>query len=269
MKIFVRILLALALLVVLFYAGVFGYVYVNQRALQYSPAGQVTALADVALPGAREVAIPSGEGTITAWYEAPEAGKPLILYFKGNTGSFTAEYERFERWAGAGYGFLAFDYRGFPASPGEISQDHILEDGLAAFDWAEAQGAPVVLWGWSLGSGPATYTASQREARALLLEAPFLSAVTVAHERYPFLPVALAMADRFPVNEWMAEVAEPVMLVHGTADTTIDVSNGERLYALAPNKDNLWIVPGATHNNLWERGIWERARPFFDRALSN
>ncbi len=268
MKIFVRVTVGLVLLVAAFYTVAFGYIYFNQRALQYSAAGELTTLADAGLPGAREVAIPSGDGVVNGWYQAPAAGKPLILYFKGNTGSFTAEYDRFQRWVSEGYGFLSFDYRGFPASPGNITEDNILQDSLAAFDWAQGQGAPIVLWGWSLGSGPSTYTASQRDAQALVLEAPFLSAATVAQERYPYLPVALAMEDQFPNNEWIKDVTEPVMVVHGTADATIEVSNGERLYDLVPNKTELWIVPGATHNNLWEIGIWDRVRPFFDGAIA-
>ena len=101
------------------------------------------------------------------------------------------------------------------------------------------------------------------------METPFLSAVTVAGERYPYLPVSLVMQDQFPVNQWIVDVAEPVLVAHGTADITIDVSNGRRLYELVPNKDELWIEPGGTHVDLWERGIWaEHARPFFDRVTA-
>jgi fermentation-respiration switch protein FrsA (DUF1100 family) len=136
------------------------------------------------------------------------------------------------------------------------------------FDWAEAKGFPLVIWGRSLGSGPSTYVASVRDAKALLLETPFLSAVTVAWERYPFLPVGLVMQDQFPVNEWIADVIEPVLVAHGTADTTIGVSNGERLHALAPNPDELWIEPGVGHSDLWASGIWSHAEPFFERAVA-
>ncbi|WP_193334652.1 alpha/beta hydrolase [Devosia beringensis] len=268
MKLVVRIVLGAALVVLLAYAGVFGYIYVNQRALQYSPAGPVVALADTALSGAEEVAIASGDGTINGWYQPPQAGRPVILYFKGNAGSFSEEHVRFEQFAAAGYGFLAFDYRGFPLSPGSISQDNILQDGTSAFDWLEQQGFPIVIWGRSLGSGPSTYVASVRDARALLIEAGFHSAVTVANERYPFLPVGLAMQDQYPVSLWIATVTEPVMVAHGTADITIGVSNGERLFALAPNPDEIWIEPGAGHDDLWARGIWARAEAFFSRAMA-
>jgi len=90
----------------------------------------------------------------------------------------------------------------------------------------------------------------------------------VGAERYPYLPVALVMQDQFPVNVWILDVSEPVMIAHGTADRTIDVSNGERLYKLVHNKDELWIEPGADHGDLWDRGIWSHAKAFFNRVMA-
>ncbi|SMQ75671.1 hypothetical protein SAMN06295905_2377 [Devosia lucknowensis] len=269
MKLLRRLLITLLVLVVLGYAGVVAYMYVNQRALQYSAQGPVFSLADTLLTGAEDVAIDSDASVVNGWYQPPREGMPVILYYKGNSKSFSEEHERYEQFAAAGYGFLAFDYRGFPASPGEISEAGILDDALAAFDWLRARtDAPILIWGRSLGSGPATYVASQRDAAALLLETPFLSAVTVAAERYPILPVGLVMQDQFRNDLWIKDVAEPVLVAHGTADRTIGVSNGERLYALAPNPDELWIVEGADHSDLWAAGIWTHAVAFFERALS-
>jgi len=266
-KVLRRIVLALVAVVVIAYAAVLGYVYFNQRALQYTANGEITALADTKLPTAQEVAIPTADGAeVHGWYAPPREGMPVVLYYKGNTGSFSEEHERFEAWTADGYGFLAFDYRGFPLSPGEISQQHILDDATHAFDWLKDKGFPIVIWGRSLGTGPATYIASIRDADALLLETPFLSAVNVAFERYPFLPVGLLMSDQFPVNEWIKKVDEPVFIAHGTADQTIDVSNGRRLYDLVPHKYDLWIEDGADHGDLWARGIWGRAKTFFEDA---
>ena len=258
--------IALIALVLVVYTGAVGYMYFNQRALQYEAKGEILPLADVALPEAVDVAIPVDGAVINGWYQPPQPGKPLIIYYKGNSKSFSEEHERYERFVSEGFGFLAFDYRGFPASPGSISEAGILADAIAAYDWAAAKNFPIVIWGRSLGTGPATYVASVRDAKALLLETPFLSAVTVAAERYPILPVSWVMLDQFRSNEWIADVTEPVMVAHGTADRTIGVSNGERLYALAPNPDELWIVPGADHSDLWDAGIWDKAKAFFTRA---
>ncbi len=267
MKWLKRTAIGVGIVAVLAYVIVLGVMYMFQRDFQYDRSGRMFALSETKLTAAEQVAIPTtNDATITGWYQAPADGKPLILYFRGNAQSFSREHVRYEAFVADGYGFLAFDYRGFPGSPGELNEDNILADGLAAYDWAQAKGFPVLLWGRSLGSGPATYVASKREADALLLETPFDSAVAVAADRYGFLPVGLLMADQFPVDQWIKDVAEPVYVAHGTADTTIGVQHGERVYALAPNKDELWIEPGAGHGDMWARGIWDRAKAFFARA---
>lgn len=267
-KLLRRLLLAIVVIVVIVYAAAVGYMYFNQRALQYEATGPITELAEAGVTGAEAVSLPVGDEHINGWYAPPRAGKPLIVYYKGNSGSFTAEHQRYAQFVSAGYGFLAFDYRGFPASPGQISEAGILADAIAAYDWAAQQGFPMVIWGRSLGTGPATYVASQREARALLLETPYLSAVGVAAERYPLLPVNWVMLDQFRSDLWIAQVSEPVLIAHGTGDTVIDVSNGERLYTLVPNPNELWIVPGAGHSDLWDAGIWAKAEAFFERSAA-
>ena len=243
--------------------------FVFQRDFQYDRSGRLFDLAETRLTSAELVQIPVGDGaSVTGWYQPPAPGKPVIVYYRGNAQSFSREYERYEAFTGDGYGFVAIDYRGFPGSPGEISEELILADALAAYDWAAAKGFDLVIWGRSLGSGPASYVASLRDAKALLLETPFLSAVAVAAERYPVLPVGLLMHDQFRVDQWIAGVTEPVMVAHGTADTTIAVHHGEEVFALAPNAVELWIEPGADHSGLWERGLWERARGFFASVAS-
>lgn len=260
-----RLLVGIVVLVGLAYAGVLVYVYANQRSLQYVAGGRLYALSETTLKGAEVVNIPGEEGTtIIGWYEPPQAGRPLIVYYRGNWESFSREHERYEAFERDGYGFLAFDYRGFGETKGEISQDHILADGLAAFDWAQAKGFPVVIWGRSLGSGPATYTASVRDADALFLETPFDSATAVGRDRYWYLPVDWLMQDRYPVDEWIKGVTEPVFVAHGTGDQTIGSQHGQRVYDLASNKAGIWLEPGVDHDELWAAGEWDRAKGFFE-----
>jgi len=266
MKILRRILLAIVVLAVVGYIAALGVLYFKQRDFQYDNLGPMTAIAATKLPQAQvqAVAIPSTDNaTVNGWYEPPTAGKPVILFYKGNSGSFTEEHERYEAWAAAGYGFLAFDYRGFPDSPGTISQQHILDDAVSAYDWLKAKGFPIVVWGRSLGSGPATYVSSIRNPDALLLETPFLSAVDVAFDRYWYMPVQWLMFDQFPVKQWILKVKAPVYVAHGTNDHTIDVHHGRAVYDLVPNKYGLWIVDGAGHGDLWKDGIWDKAKTFF------
>jgi hypothetical protein len=265
MKWLKRIAVGVMVAVVVTYLAVLGVLYFFQRDLQYDRSGRMFELSETALGNAELVSIPSADGSAVAgWYKPPPAGRPVILYFRGNAQSFSREHERYEQIVADGFGFLAFDYRGFPGSPGEVTEENVLADALAAFDWLAEREENIVLWGRSLGSGPASYVASEREAEALLLETPFVSAVAVAADRYGFLPVGLLMHDQFPVSEWIEEVEEPVFVAHGTADTTIGYTHGERVYALAPNPAELWIEPEAGHGDLWDRGIWGRAKDFIE-----
>jgi fermentation-respiration switch protein FrsA (DUF1100 family) len=268
MKLLRRILTGVVVVAAVAYVMVLGAMYVFQRDFQYDRSGRLFDLSETQLAGAEVVTIPSSDGSsVTGWYQAPADDMPVILFFRGNSQSFSREHERFATWVGDGYGFLAFDYRGFPGSPGELTETNVLADSLAAYDWLAAKGFPILLWGRSLGSGPATYVASEREAIALLLETPFISAVSVAAERYGFLPVGLLMHDQYHVDLWLPKVEEPVFVAHGTADRTISVRNGEKVYELAPLKAGLWIEPGADHSDLWARGIWDRAKTFFTDAM--
>lgn len=268
MKILRSLLIGVIAVVALLYVAFLAGLYFLQRDFQYVPTGEITALEAARLANTQLVSIPTGDdASLAGWYAPPAAGMPTILYYKGNSGSFSAEHERFAQWTAEGYGFLAFDYRGFPMTPGAITEDNILTDSMAAFDWlATRTDRPILIWGRSLGTGPATFVASQRDAGALLLETPFLSAVSVAAERYPFAPVAWLMFDQFHTNEWIRDVEELTFIAHGTADQTIAVSNSERLQALVPNPYPIWIEPGADHGDLWARGIWPRAKAFFAEA---
>lgn len=267
MKTVRRIVTGVVVIAGLAYGGVLAYFYFFQRDLQYERSGEIVELSATALSGAAAVSIPTGDGQVLAgWYQAPQAGKPLILYYRGNSGSFTREHQRYEAFTGDGYGFLAFDYRGFPGSPGELTEEHLLADALAAFDWATSKGFPIVIWGRSLGSGAATYAASRREADALMLETPFLNFARIGSDHYPYIPVGLLLFDQYPQEQWIRDVTEPVFVAHGTGDKTIAVYQGQALYELAPNKAGIWIEPGAGHDELWARGEWEKAKAFFVEA---
>ena len=191
-----RAVVAVLAVIVLGYAGASALHVFQQRSFQYAPEGKFLALGETLLKTAEVVEIPtSNNERIRGWYAPPQAGKPVIVYYKGNADSFSDEHVRYEQFVDDGFGFLAFDYRGFPASPGMLNQENVLKDAIAAFAFAQTKGFPVVIWGRSLGSGPATYVASERDAEALLLETPFDSAVAVAKDRYWFLPVDWIMQD--------------------------------------------------------------------------
>lgn len=236
-----------------------GYLYIEQRHILYMPGPETEALAieGVAMQDVR-IRTPDGE-TLQALYEAPQPGKPVILFLHGNAATLMRGKWRYIRMHKAGVGFLALAYRGYSGSTGTPTEQGLFTDGLAAYDWLKAQDiqdSDIVIHGHSLGTGVATYVATQRPARALILEAPFTAASDVAAERYPFIPVSLLMKDKFASRDRIRQVHMPLLIAHGDRDSVVPFSQGERLFSLAKEPKQFVRMHGSEHNTLTRDGVY-------------
>lgn len=245
------------------YGAAVGYLYAFQRSYVFVPRGTLAAPAEEGLGGVEVVAFTTADGTsLTGWYAEPQAGRPTILYCHGNAGNISDRADRFRQIVESGFGFLAVSYRGYAGSEGEPSEAAILSDALEVFDWLAERTQAIVVHGESLGTGVATYVAAERPARALVLEAPFTAALDVASETYPWAPVSLLMHDPFLSRERISNVEEPLLVVHGTEDRVVPTDHGRRLFELASEPKKIVIFEGATHGNLWDRGLWGEVLDF-------
>lgn len=261
-----RALAGLLVAVAALYGAAVGYLYLFQRDYVFHPGGVLALPAEKGLPEAQVVALRSGDGnTLTGWYAPASASKPTVLYFHGNSGNLSERTSRFRQILDSGFGLLVVSYRGYPGSSGAPSEEAIFADALTSFDWLAERTRDIVLHGESLGTGVATYVASQRDARALVLEAPYTATVDIAAATYPWVPVGLLMTDQFRSRDYIRDVHEPVLIVHGTADTVIPVEYGKRLFAEAGEPKEVAIMDGARHDNLWDRGLWPLVLKFLEK----
>ena len=260
-RVWKRAFLAVAAAIAVAYLAILGYLYVNQRQMLFEacPGYEKPDIHGLAI---RDVAIhtPDGE-TLQGWYEPPKPGKPVILYLHGQGSTLELGKWRYIRMHKEGVGYLALAYRGFSGSTGHPTEQGLFADGLAAYDWLKAQGfrdKDVVIHGHSLGTGVATYVATKRPARALILEAPFTAASDVGGERYPFIPVSLLMHDRFENRNRIQAVHMPVLIIHGTRDRTVPFAQGKRLFGMANDPKVFIAMPNSDHNTLTRDGAYTR-----------
>jgi pimeloyl-ACP methyl ester carboxylesterase len=118
--------------------------------------------------------------------------------------------------------------------------------------------------GESLGTGVATIIASRHEAAALVLDAPYFSALDVAGDRYPIFPVGLVMRDTFRSDLAIADVHMPVLMMHGEEDSIIPIASGRKLFELAHEPKQFIAVPGAGHLVMGLDGVYPRVKAFID-----
>jgi fermentation-respiration switch protein FrsA (DUF1100 family) len=203
--------------------------------------------------------------TLHAWWSRPAPGKPVFLYLGGNGDRPEIEDGRWRRITERGAGFLALSYRGYSGSTGRPSELGLYADARAAYAWLMANGVTsddVVIHGFSLGTGPATHLAAERKARALVLEAPFTSLDDLMKDRLPLLPWRWVLLTHFPNSKWIKSVHEPVLIVHGDADSVVPFAEGKRLYALAPRPKEFETMAGSDHATLTRDGLYDRIWQF-------
>lgn len=252
-------LLILAAAAIAVYLGVVGYLYFNQRHFLYAaqPGLETPAINGLAIQDIR-ITTKDSE-TLQAWYEPPQEGRPVILFFHGKGDALSMGKWRYTRMHKAGVGYLALSYRGYGGSTGAPTENGLLTDGLAAYDWLRAQGfkdQQIVIHGHSLGSGVATYVATQRPARALLLEAPFTATCDVASTRYPLIPACLLMRDRFLNRERIKDVHMPLLIAHGDRDSVVPFAQGKHLFKLANSPKVFVNMKGSEHSTLTRDGVY-------------
>lgn len=124
-----------------------------------------------------------------------------------------------------------------------------------------------MLYGISLGTGVATKMAAERDVGAVVLEAPYTSTVDVAAFRFPIVPVAWLMEDRFESLARIRAITEPLLVMHDDDDHVIPQRFGRELFDGANQpKEGFWST-GVGHDNVFDNGGFDVAVDFIRRAL--
>ncbi len=216
----------------------------------------------LAVPGAN----PAVPDTLQLWWlpqadadAKVDANAPALLYLHGTFRNLYQNIQKIEALRAAGFAVLAVDYRGWgdstPIVPSEAS---IYADANSA--WAELvkrQPDPRrrVIYGHSMGGGVAIELAHRKHVgvdyAALVTESTFT--------RWPDVGAASGVlgsvlsrfsSQRFDSVAKIGQVDAPILMLHGSADTTVPVTLGRQLRDAAP-KGTRWVeIAGGSHSNL-------------------
>ena len=248
----------------LLYGGLLALMYVFQRKLMYFPDAPRTPPAAAGLPQAEEVALKTSDGEmLVAWHVPPRGTKPVVLYFQGNAGALDLRVGRFQWLIADGTGLVALGYRGYGGSSGTPSEQGLIRDAIAAYEFAVARYPParIVPWGESLGTAVAIALAAEHRVGGLILDAPFTSASDVGASAYPFVPVRWLIKDTFRSDLRIARVSAPVLVLHGERDPVVPLRFGEALFALA-HEPKMLRFPNGGHVDLDDHGAADVVKEF-------
>ncbi|MEG4228455.1 alpha/beta hydrolase [Microcoleus sp. N9_B2] len=179
----------------------------------------------------------------------PQA-KYTILYSHGNAEDLGDILWLVGEIRDSGFAVFAYDYQGYGTSQGNPSEDNTYRDIDAVYNYLTQQlgvsAKHIILYGRSVGGGPAIDLASRQKVGGLVVESSFVSVFRVL-TRIPILPF-----DKFVNIDKIGKVRSPVLVIHGKADEVVHFWHGEQLFAAAKQpKFNFW-VDRAGHNDLMD-----------------
>ena len=234
----------------LLYGVVIGAVYLRQEALLFFPTPLV-AEHRFRHDGVVERYVEVDGARLHALHFRQPGAKGVVFFLHGNAGNNDSWLDDTAFYRRTGYDLFLLDYRGYGKSTGRItSETQLHADVEAAWNVVapEYAGRRKVIYGRSLGSGPATRLATRVDADLLVLVSPYSSVRELAAEYYAWVPGAL-LRYPLPTREWLPHARLPVLLIHGEADEIIPFAHAERLKQVRPDAE-LLRLPGVHHNDL-------------------
>jgi len=189
--------------------------------------------------------------------------KGTVVFSHGNAGSI-GHHLPFTDWLPRnGYQLLMYDYRGFGKSGGAPSREGLIRDVEAAFAYSltrkEIAGGKIYSFGHSLGGAKSIVALTRAKVpglRAVITDGTFASYEGMAEIMAGNFGKNL-VSDELSPKSAVAKLPVPLLIVHGTADEVVPLSQGKELFAAARPRKTFYEVPGGRHGDSLARNDGE------------
>ena len=179
--------------------------------------------------------------------------KGTVIVFHGNGGTAVDRAFYVETLAALGYRVILAEYPRYGGRKGELGEKAFVHDALETARLAFEQfGAPLFLWGESLGCGIATAVAKETSVKieGIVLLTPWNTLAAVAQSKFPFLPVRLLLSDTYDNIGNLKSFTGRIAIVGAGRDEIIPVRHAKNLYLSISNPaKRMWLLQEAGHNN--------------------
>src|SRR5881628_59851 len=165
----------------------------------------------------------TSDDTSTAPHRPPSPS-PALLWFYGNGENVATIWPIVRDFQPPGTALLVVDYPGYGGSGGRATEAGLYAAADAAYAELarrpEVDASRIFVYGRSLGSAVATYTATHHAVAGVILESPFTNATDMARNAYRILPSFIVRLSLDNLSR-MRQIRCPVLVLHGTADRLV------------------------------------------------
>jgi uncharacterized protein len=211
-----------------------------------------------------EMMIPLNETdtmSLVKFYPVDSLRKGIVIYFHGNRENINRYAPFVTPFTKLGYEVWMEDYPGFGKSAGVITEKKLYDQALqiqklAALKYSSDS---IIIYGKSLGTGIAAYTAANSEAKMLILESPYYS-IPALFDCYAFIyPNKQMSTYKIPVYNFLEDVNYPVVIFHGTDDWVVPYRCSSKLKTVLKPADKYITIYKADHHNINQTRVYYKA----------
>lgn len=188
-------------------------------------------------------------------------GKPrgLILFFHGNMKNVGYYQKNISSLVDLGFEVWMPDYPGFGKSIGDLNEQNLntLAVQTQRLATAHISADSIILFGKSLGTGPAAYAAANSINKMLILETPYSSIPSLFRTYAWMYPVGKMCHFKLPVIDYLKDVKYPIVIFHGDADKIIPLKEAEKLKQVLKPGDKFITIPSGHHNDLKDSDLYK------------
>lgn len=176
----------------------------------------------------------------------------VVLYFHGNRDNINRYAKFAANFTKHGYEVWMPDYPGYGKSTGTFTEDLVYAEARQVYKLALSRFSAdsIIIYGKSLGTGPASFLSSKFKSRELILETPYYSMGSLFGLYAPIYPTSRMAKYKFPVGKYVQESLAPVTIFHGTSDKVVFYRNAKKLKKVMSPRDRFFTIQGGGHNNL-------------------
>ena len=198
--------------------------------------------------------------TINNLYFETKNPKGVVYFLHGNAGNLSTWGNVASIYLELGYNVFITDYRGFGKSEGNISdQTQLFSDAQLGYNFLKKDfnEDEIIIVGYSIGTGIASYLASANNPKLLILQAPYFNLKSEMKSRFPFLPTFI-LKYPFENNLHLPKVKSPVFIFHGEKDYVITHENSLKLQSVLKEKDSVIILKNQDHIGINDNAEYQK-----------
>ena len=182
-----------------------------------------------------------------------KGNKKAILYFPGRSETVAKNIENYKK-SFPNTTIYLVNYRAYGGSTGTPTEKNLYKDAKYIYDKISKRHENIDVVGRSLGTGIATYIASNSKIRKLVLVTPYDSILNIAKDKYPFFPIEYILTDQYNSINRAKKIDSPTLIFLASEDKTVEIKYSKNLIKeFKPRLLTVKTISSSNHKNIIDK----------------